>query len=600
MADLIQRLSQENIASALQGFYALSKPASGALESAQLIELLKALPALSIEEHVDPILTQIEKHHRGTALSRQDHALLAYIDDSVTQILGQTDLDYKIEAFIRNLTPYIAVIALSQGVKSIFEPQPILKLMDTLIVEGLGWSEDLGVLGAQFMDKIELMLRAMVTNRMTLEECEVNLAVLFSKEKPIFKKMEQRLLDVEMKVLSNQKERTLAADLLNQRMEGKPLPLFIIFVLQGNWYEFLQTVVRECGPKSPQWQQAAELTEAIIQSVQTPTNIEQHRALMDSVPAQIEDFCRSVAFDTSAVDDCRADLISEHDAIRSGSPSDACDFDLINVDQTNAIVGQSLDTVALTDIEQMTPGQWYLYDDKRDPDEKVARIKLILNWQETMRLIFTNHNRRKVMHMNYAEFALNLSEGTIKNLNPHSNTWDVIKQHLVTVVEGVQAQKQRETALAAEIEKKMVTREYIARRKGEIILALKQHRRTAKLKQKRALILREKAQQKVTIATAAIESLRIDAWLNLPVMEGTLTPCKLVAVIPATENYIFANRKGLKVGEFTKGQLIHMLIAENSQILDTGAEFETVLSLVVSSLRDDKNKSFDELTRANA
>jgi len=426
------------------------------------------------------------------------------------------------------------------------------------------------------------------------------LAVLFSKEKPIFKKMEQRLLDVEMKVLSNQKERTLAAELLNQKMEGKPLPLFTIFVLQGNWYEFLQTVVRECGPDSPQWQQAAELTEAIIQSVQTPTNIEEHEALMDSVPAQIEEFCRAVAFDTSAVEGCRADLISEHHAIRSGSPSDACDFDLINVDQTNAIVGQSLDTAALTDIEQMTPGQWYLYDDKRDPDEKVARIKLILNWQDTMRLIFTNHNRRKVMHMNYAEFALNLSEGTIRHLNPQSNTWDVIKQHLATVVEGVQVQKRREIAVTAEKEKKIVTKEYIARRKGEIILALKQHRRTAKLKQKRALVLRKKAQQKVAIATAAIESLRIDAWLKLPVMEGTLTPCKLVAVIPATEKYIFANRNGLKVGEFTRRQLIHMLIAENSEILDTGAEFETVLSFIVSGLRNDKHKSFDELTRTNA
>jgi hypothetical protein len=144
--------------------------------------------------------------------------------------------------------------------------------------------------------------------------------------------MEQRLLDVEMKVLSNQKERTLAAELLNREMEGKPLPLFIIFVLQGNWYEFLQTVVRVCGPDSPQWQQATELTQAIIQSVQTPTHIEQHEALMNSVPAQIEEFCRAVAFDTSAVEGCRADLISEHDAIRSGSPSEACDFDLINVD----------------------------------------------------------------------------------------------------------------------------------------------------------------------------------------------------------------------------------------------------------------------------
>jgi hypothetical protein len=331
-----------------------------------------------------------------------------------------------------------------------------------------------------------------------------------------------------------------------------------------------------------------------------PKNVEEHAALMNSLPADIEAFCDEVSFDASAVKDCLADLVSEHDAIRAGAPSDACDFDLINADQSKLVVRQNLGEAALTDIKQMTPGQWYLYDDKREPEEKVARIKLILNWQDTMRLLFTNHNRRKVMHMNYAEFALNLAEGTIKPLNPKASTWEIIKQHLLTIVQGVQVQKQRETAVTAEAEKKVVTREYLANRKSEIINALKQHRRTAKLKQKRALVLRDKAQQKINVATAAIESLRIDAWLKLPVMEGTLTPCKLVAIIPATENYIFTNRNGLKVGQFTKGQLIQMLIAENSEILDTGAEFENVLSSVVSGLRENRNKSFDELTRASA
>ena len=600
MQDLIQRLSPENIASALQGFYAPSNPGSGALQSAQLIKLLEALPALTVEEHVDPILVQIEKYHRGTTLSREDHALLAYIDDSVTQILGQTDLDLKIEAFIRDMAPFIAVIALQQGVKSIFEPQPILKLMNTLINEGLGWSEDLGVLGAQFMDKIELMVRDMVTHRMTLADCEAELASLFAKEKPIFKKMEQRLLEVEMKVLAGQKARYLAAELLNKNMQGKSLPLFIIFVLQGSWYEFLQAVVGEYGEDSPRWLQASKLTHTIIESVQAPHNIHQHDTLMHNLHTDIAMFCHDVSVDSSGVEDCLADLLAEHNAMRTGTPSEPCNFDLINVDQSKLTVRQNLDTATVADIEQMTSGQWYLYDDKRDPDEKVARVKLILNWQDTMRLIFTNHNRRKVMHMNYAEFALSLSEGTIKPLNPHSSTWDVIRQHLLTVVQGVQVQKQREKAVTADVEKKVVTKEYLAKRKSEIIETLRQHRRTTKRKQKRALILRKKAQQKVNIATAAIESLRIDAWLKLPVMEGTLTPCKLVAVIPATENYIFTNRKGLKVGQFTKGQLIQMLIAENSEILDTGAEFENVLSFVISSLRDNKHKSFDELTRATA
>lgn len=39
-----------------------------------------------------------------------------------------------------------------------------------------------------------------------------------------------------------------------------------------------------------------------------------------------------------------------------------------------------------------------------------------------------------------------------------------------------------------------------------------------------------------------------------------------------------------------------MIVTENSEILDTGAEFESALATVVTGLREDKNKSFDELT----
>jgi hypothetical protein len=39
-----------------------------------------------------------------------------------------------------------------------------------------------------------------------------------------------------------------------------------------------------------------------------------------------------------------------------------------------------------------------------------------------------------------------------------------------------------------------------------------------------------------------------------------------------------------------------MIIAENSEILDTGAEFESVLASVIIHLREGKSKSYDELS----
>ena len=38
------------------------------------------------------------------------------------------------------------------------------------------------------------------------------------------------------------------------------------------------------------------------------------------------------------------------------------------------------------------------------------------------------------------------------------------------------------------------------------------------------------------------------------------------------------------------------MVTENSEILDTGAEFESALANIVSGLREDRECSYDELT----
>ncbi|HAK51882.1 MAG TPA: hypothetical protein DCM54_08275 [Gammaproteobacteria bacterium] len=60
---------------------------------------------------------------------------------------------------------------------------------------------------------------------------------------------------------------------------------------------------------------------------------------------------------------------------------------------------QDIDPSPLKRIHSFDDHLWFIYDDKSESEEKVARIKLILNWQDTDRLLFTDHNRRKVLHM---------------------------------------------------------------------------------------------------------------------------------------------------------------------------------------------------------
>lgn len=596
MPDPLANIKPESIASALRGFYTPPKPGPSLVEGDDLIEMLRLLPSLSPEDHVDPILVQVQKHHRGTSFRPEDHALIAFVDDAITQILRKTDLDFKIESFVRDLAPYVAIVALKDGVKAITQPQAILSLIDTIVRECIGWSEDLGILGDQLMEKIELIISTFVKQRSSLEECQEGLETLFAKENPIYDKMEERLRHSEFHVLAGQKAKYFAAQLLNHQMANKPLPLFIIFMLQGSWYEFLRQVFVNHGQKSKEWETVSKLTEALIWSLRQQKDAEKHEAMMKSLPKQITDFCKKMDFDTEQVEACMADVEEEYRLIREGNASDPCDFELLEVDPAMADGNRQVDEKVIKQIEKFEAGQWFIYDDPNESDEKVARIKLILNWQDTERLLFTNQNRRKILHMTYADLAGYISGETVKVLSLDAPANEIIGKHLLTIIQGIHQQKKKEVEIVETTERKQVSQEFLAKRKESLVKALEQHRKVAELKEKRAKILREKAAKKLEAATSAVESLKVDAWVKLPIMEGTLTPCRLVAIIPGNDKYIFANRAGIKVAEYTSSQLSNMIITENSEILDTGAEFQSVLASVVSGLRENKDKSYEELT----
>ncbi len=596
MADVLGNIKPENIAAALRGFYTPPKPTGRLVDDEALIELLHTLPSLSVEDHVDPVHVQIQKHHRGVSFSADDHAVIAFVDDAATQILSQTDLDFKIEAFVRSLAPLVAAEALRQGVRELTAKQPILALIDTLIRECVGWSEDLGVLGDQFMEKIDLIIRTLARGRATVEETQDALNAIFEKERPIYEKMEQRLCDSELGELIGQKGKYYAAELLNQQMADKALPLFIIFMLQGSWYDFLREVFVHYGQKSGEWQRASKLTEHLVWSLQVQEDKERQAKVMQALPNELREFLSKLEFDTTQYENCLADVEGEYEQIQSGTASDPCDFELIETDAGVAGTDSEVSRDVLRTIEQFKEGQWFIFDDKTDSSEKVARIKLILNWRDTERLLFTNQNRRKALHVTYEELAGYLGSETVKPLNPRSAAQDIIKNHLLVVIQGIQQQKKKEIEIDEVQERRQVSQEYLAKRKQSLLKALEKHEQLAAKKRERARVLREKAERKREAAEQAVKSLKVEAWVRLPIMEGTLTPCRLVAIIPGAGKYIFANRAGIKVAEFTDGQLANMIITENSEILDTGAEFENVLASVVTGLREDRNKSYEELT----
>lgn len=586
----------EKIISAFVHHFAPADPGGVVTGTDQLIEILKRLPSLSTEEHVETVAAQLRRHESGAAFSSEDQAVIAYVDEAVTEVLTQTDLDFKIESFIRGVAPHLAAVALTDGLHAVTSPNRFFDLIDLLIEECIGWSEDLGILGQQFMDKVQATVSGFSSGRLDAGECIDELQAVFRQEAPLFKKLEDRLCDRELHVLAGKKAQFFSTLLLNREMSGQQLPLFIIFMLQGPWFEFLRRVYIEYGEASKEWRNVQKMTEAMVWSLQPGRDSGKRTSIIQSLPASIRSMCDKAPFDTKQVVASLADLEGEYESIQAGEASDPCDFELLETDETMALALQEASRDAVKTIRAMPTDQWFLHDDPKEPDEKVARIKLILNWEDTEQLLLTNHNRRKVVHMSYSEMINHLDSGVLKKLSPLRSASETFRVHLMTVLKKVSDQNKKEKQIQEQEQRKSVSREYNSQRKKDLVAQLKLLEQLAERKKKRAMVLRHKARKKQKAAEGMVSSLKQDAWVKLPIMEGTLTPCKLVAIISAADKYIFANRAGLRVAEYTGSQLAHMIVTENSEILDTGAEFEIALATVVSGLREDRHKSYDELT----
>lgn len=589
------KLPANTLLTALRGYYAPGVAGTVTLEREALIHVLQKLPVLSAQAHNDSITSQLNRHHPGIALTVEDQALIMFVDDVLSKILKQIDMEFRVEAMIRNLSPLVAVEALQADVHALLQPLKIYELLDAVVRECVGWSEDLGVLGENYIERTEAALLPMLRGKITTSECLKQLKDELKSEHHRQRKLEENLTSVEQNKLIEDSARAAAAEMMNHQMAGQPLPLFIIFMLQGAWFEFAQKIHTHYGVESPLWHKITDLTGLLVWSLQPQAEAARQQQLFFSLPKEILALAENCEFDTSDVEQCLADIEAEYEAISDNSPSAACDFDPIGSSANAGLEGDLAESMRSV-IEATQPGAWYLYDDKKESEEKIARIKLIINHRKTGRLVFTNQNRRKVLYMTYLEFASRVSSGTVKSLDLSAPLQEIVALHLDDIIATIKTQKAKELQELQAEQRKQISKEFLANQKTLISDELKRLQQRAALKKKRAKLLREKAEKKLVSAHEAVDKLRPDAWVKLPLMEGTQTACKLVAVVSAADKYIFANRAGIKVAEYTASQLSNMIVTENSEILDTGAEFESVLATVVSGLREDKNKSFDQLT----
>jgi hypothetical protein len=212
---------EQRIESALITYYMPPEPGSGEIERQPLIDLLQKLPGLTFGQQATSLMNQLGEHHSDVILSKRDHAILTFVDDTIYKLLSATDLDYKVESLIRCHAAFLARRAIDLGPIAITKPDAEVELLDLLLRRYIGWSEDLGILGDEFMYQIDDKIDSLANGRTSSKQCLQHLQTELAENDRAFKKMEARLSQIEVKSLLQHKAQSNAANLLNRRMAGQ-------------------------------------------------------------------------------------------------------------------------------------------------------------------------------------------------------------------------------------------------------------------------------------------------------------------------------------------------------------------------------------------
>ncbi|MEH6358199.1 MAG: DUF1631 domain-containing protein [Pseudomonadales bacterium] len=88
---------------------------------------------------------------------------------------------------------------------------------------------------------------------------------------------------------------------------------------------------------------------------------------------------------------------------------------------------------------------------------------------------------------------------------------------------------------------------------------------------------------------AVVDSMVVGAWVEFLGQGKENTRCKLAAIIRASGKYIFVNRVGIKVAEYTRSSLIEAAKQSAFSMLDNGLLFDRALESVIGHLREMKD-----------
>lgn len=575
----------------------------------QLIEFLRSITPDKIDNELR-LTKLIESEHPDWVLADSDQAIVQSVDDITRALTKSIDLDDGIDHQVFGTLPELTVqILKNPSIGADVPKNSIFTVLDGLITACVGWTPELGRAGDQLMKQVNDavgLIRAAETDYGKVND---ELTSFLEKEQKRIQKLEERLIASETGILRTKNGKKAAAEFLNEAMNDKQLTESMVSFLQGFWFESLQLHAISKGLDSEEWSRASKVTETLIWTVQPieeendqKVQVEKQKLyrIIEHLPGEIKDLLISVS-DADQSASAIEDIENEHMMIVSGQELEYVEFELLDIGNDSGIAAPSVSKSLLKKVNELKPGQWFTFEE----GDVSVRIKLILKLPDIKQMLFTNRNGMKALEKSFDDMAYYMSSGVVKPLNSEaafSSTFSKYYTGLATEYERKQKlaaeereeEERREAAVAAAQQKAEEEAKALAVTKAEEEKLRKEEERKERMERVKAMA--EEQKDKIPEVTAIVDKLNTGAWVKLTGADGVMEDCKLAVKLAASDKMIFVNSSGVKVGEHTTEQLVQLIIAGEADVADGGVKYEDTLAQVVTRLRQDRNKSYDDLT----
>ncbi|MFT7244174.1 MAG: hypothetical protein ACI82A_001524 [Candidatus Azotimanducaceae bacterium] len=598
----------DEVAQALLHRY-ISEPASA--PNVDVGEVASYLATLADFPDASTLVGHIRSNQPDWQLDDLSLAVLCSTDDCATVIFRITQIAPQIGTQFRRVLPLLAANLLHAPGLAIAKQPTLLMILDSLNQGMVGWTEGLGAgsnkLQGVFNDTIEKLLSKGIDYDAVL----VDVAAFMSKESNKIHRLEERLAASETGLVRSKQAKVLAANLINKKARNRVVTESLSAFLRGPWYDSIQFLVNEKGIHSEAWQRAGALTETLLWTYQ-PIDSEREDAeqerqrlyrLIEHLPQEIRELLVALQHATDVAETALDTLEVDHVGIVSGMPPDYIEFEPVPCEVTES--QSTVSQVLLRKVKELSSGQWFSHVEA----DKTQLIKLVLKLDDVNQLLFTNRNGMKVMQKSFDEFAYDLSSHVVKSINPDAVFSSTFNTYYRGLVDEFRKHRQLIADRKAEVDRldddrtsAQIKAQDEARQLGLAKEDAERNRQEA-IKVTRLKKAREEAEKSensdlVAEYTTIVASLGTGAMIRLPDATGEKQDCKLAVRIAAADKMIFVDQAGMKAGDYKAQQLVELLVAGAAELGDLGVEFEDTLAAIVTKLRSDREKSYDDLTRA--